>query len=207
MATDSFIYHEMMTHPALFTHAHPQKIALLGNPENGILEEVLKHSNLNEIWSVDTQLLQNTPSAQDRVNFHVNDPEKWIAEFQPNFFDIIIVNTPLADQAFLHNCFLALTAEGILVQQSNSPFESTVLRSEHEQFTAAGFADIHPLHFPQPSYPSGWRMAWLVTRRSVLRRASEKAIFNKPFKTRYYNFDVHKAALALPEFMREELIF
>lgn len=205
MTTDNFIYHEMMTHPALFTHAHPQKIAILGEQEKEILEEVLKHSNLTEIWSIDKQ--HSLSSIHEKVTVHIGNPEQWITRIPPNSFDILIVNAPLADTPFLHHCFLALTAEGILVQQSHSPFESTALRSEHDQFKAAGFNDIHPLHFPLPSYPSGWRMAWLATKRSVLRRASEKAVFNKTFKTRYYNFDVHKAALALPEFMREELIF
>ena len=34
----------------------------------------------------------------------------------------------------------------------------------------------------------------------------EKDIFNKSFSTRFYNLDVHKAAFALPEFMRIELV-
>src|SRR5579871_4654222 len=45
---DGFFYHEMMAHPALFTHHHPQKIAIVGN-YFGILEEVLKHPAVLEI--------------------------------------------------------------------------------------------------------------------------------------------------------------
>lgn len=33
----------------------------------------------------------------------------------------------------------------------------------------------------------------------------ERGALSKSFKTRYYNADIHKAALAMPEFMREEL--
>ena len=31
----------------------------------------------------------------------------------------------------------------------------------------------------------------------------ESAARNKPFKTRYYNADIHRAALAQPEFCKE----
>lgn len=33
----------------------------------------------------------------------------------------------------------------------------------------------------------------------------ERGAATKGFPTRYYNVDIHKGALALPEFMREEL--
>jgi spermidine synthase len=33
----------------------------------------------------------------------------------------------------------------------------------------------------------------------------ERGAQSKAFKTRYYNVDIHRAALVLPEFMREAL--
>ena len=45
----------------------------------------------------------------------------------------------------------------------------------------------------------------MATKRAAFKRVREKEIFNRPFTTRYYNYDVHKAALVLPEFMRSEL--
>lgn len=40
---DNFLYHEMMTHPALFTHKDPKKVVIVGGGDCGTLKEVLKH--------------------------------------------------------------------------------------------------------------------------------------------------------------------
>ena len=40
---DNFLYHEMMSHPALFTHPDPKKVAIIGGGDCGTLREVLKH--------------------------------------------------------------------------------------------------------------------------------------------------------------------
>ena len=40
---DNFIYHEMMSHPALFTHPDPKSVRILGGGDCGTLHEVLKH--------------------------------------------------------------------------------------------------------------------------------------------------------------------
>ena len=40
---DNFLYHEMMSHPALFTHADPKQVVIIGGGDCGTLREVLKH--------------------------------------------------------------------------------------------------------------------------------------------------------------------
>src|SRR5690554_2445613 len=40
---DNFLYHEMMTHPALFTHKDPKKVVIVRAGERVPLKEVLKH--------------------------------------------------------------------------------------------------------------------------------------------------------------------
>ena len=40
---DEFIYHEMMTHPALLSHPKPENILIIGGGDGGILREALKH--------------------------------------------------------------------------------------------------------------------------------------------------------------------
>ena len=44
---DNFIYHEMMSHPALFTHSNPKNVVIVGGGDCGTLREVLKHK---EVW-------------------------------------------------------------------------------------------------------------------------------------------------------------
>ena len=46
---DNFIYHEMMSHPALFTHAAAKNVVIIGGGDCGVLREVLKHPNVVEV--------------------------------------------------------------------------------------------------------------------------------------------------------------
>jgi hypothetical protein len=39
---DNFLYHEMMSHPALFTHADPKRVVIIGGGDCGTLREVLQ---------------------------------------------------------------------------------------------------------------------------------------------------------------------
>lgn len=43
---DNFVYHEMMSHPALFTHPDPQRVLVIGGGDCGTLHEVLKHKTV-----------------------------------------------------------------------------------------------------------------------------------------------------------------
>ena len=50
---DNFIYHEMLSHPALLTHPHPQKVLIIGGGDCGTLREVLKHDSVTEAQQVE----------------------------------------------------------------------------------------------------------------------------------------------------------
>ena len=50
---DNFLYHEMMTHPAMFTHPDPKRVLIIGGGDCGTLREVLKHRGVDRVWQVD----------------------------------------------------------------------------------------------------------------------------------------------------------
>jgi spermidine synthase len=41
-------YHEALVHPALFTHANPKRVSIIGGGEGATLREVLKHNTIEE---------------------------------------------------------------------------------------------------------------------------------------------------------------
>lgn len=188
------IFQEMMSHPALFFHPHPKKVGIIGDHENVILKEVLKHTKIIEIWQISTNKKIDDPRVQFQESIHVAGHD---------YFDVIIVaNAFSSDQ--LSTLLNAIHKEGIIVQQSESPFELHAIKQTRNQFLSSGFKDVLTLNFPQPDFPSGWRTAIIAKKTGVFKRIREKDIFSKNFNTLYYNFDVHKAALVLPEFMRLE---
>ena len=50
---DNFLYHEMMAHPALFTHPDPQHVVIIGGGDCGTLREVLKHPGVKHVVQVE----------------------------------------------------------------------------------------------------------------------------------------------------------
>ena len=45
---DNFLYHEMMSHPALYTHPRAKRVVIIGGGDCGTLKEVLKHEEVEE---------------------------------------------------------------------------------------------------------------------------------------------------------------
>ncbi|HLI18267.1 MAG TPA: polyamine aminopropyltransferase, partial [Rhodanobacteraceae bacterium] len=112
----------------------------------------------------------------------------------------------LFNAKFYASCFRALREGGILVQQSESPLVLLdLIQSIHKAMRGVGFAAARTLPFPQPCYPSGWWSCTLARKGGDLAGFRERDAAAKPFATRYYNADIHRAALAQPEFMREAL--
>jgi spermidine synthase len=75
----------------------------------------------------------------------------------------------------------------------------------HQAMRAAGYADVKTLQFPQCIYPSGWWSATLARKGGAIAGFREEAVANKPFTTRYYSADIHRAAFVLPPYVMEAL--
>lgn len=216
--SDSFFYHEMMVHPALFTHPLPKKVAITGNGF-GILDEVLKHASVSEVHCIVennpfdeaiTQYFSYLQAAKKdkRVYYHLTDAPEWLSQCEAETFDVIIQDQLPADFLATHfrHYYRVLHADGILVKPCQSTLaQPKALKPILQNVKQAGFNDWQTLNFPQPSYSPGWRTIMLASKFPAFKRIREKDVFNRTFDTRYYNFDTHKAALALPEFLRSEL--
>jgi len=219
---DNFLYHEMMTHPALFTHPSPRRVLIIGGGDCGALHEVLKHPEVEQAQQVDidecvTRLSEKyfpelCESNQDpRAELHFTDGIKWVREAADDSLDVIIVDSTdpvgpgevLFSEAFYRHCRRALGEQGILVQQSESPLlHQDILNNMYQRMQAAGFTHQATLNFPQPIYPSGWWSATLAGN-TKLRNFREQDVIQKTFACQYYNAEIHKGALAVPEFMKK----
>jgi Spermidine synthase len=50
---DNFFYHEMISHPVLFTHPNPKRVVIIGGGDCGTLREVLKHPGVESATQCD----------------------------------------------------------------------------------------------------------------------------------------------------------
>ena len=223
---DNFLYHEMMAHPALFTHPEPKRVLIVGGGDCGTLREVLKHPDVETVIQVDIDA-EVTRAAEryfpelcvsnhdPRAQLCFEDGIAWVKNAEMGSYDVIIVDSTdpvgpaegLFAEPFLRDCHRALGADGLLVQQSESPLFHLdgILLPLHRALRAAGFADTHTLHFPQCVYPSGWWTATLARKTGRVSDFREADAAAKPFATEYYNAEIHRAALATPEFMQRAL--
>ncbi len=222
---DNFIYHEMMSHPALFTHPDPKRVLIVGGGDCGTLREVLKHPQVELVEQVEldervTRVAEKffpelcESNRDPRARLHFADGIQWVADAKPGSYDVIIVDSTdpvgpaagLFSQTFYENCRRALGAHGIVAGQSESPlFHAELIKSMHVALRAAGFADTATLQFPQCTYPSGWWSATLASCDGHTTAFRTSAAANKSFATRYYSRDIHAGALAVPEFLRQML--
>lgn len=50
---DEFIYHEMLVHPALFSHPRPQSVLVIGGATGASLREILRHPSVERVVMAD----------------------------------------------------------------------------------------------------------------------------------------------------------
>jgi spermidine synthase len=222
---DNFLYHEMMSHPALYTHPAPKRVVIIGGGDCGTLREVLKHREVESVVQCDideqvTRLAERyfpelcESNGDPRATLMFDDGVALMAGMAPDSVDIVIVDSTdpvgpaegLFGAKFYESCIRALRPGGILVQQSESPLAHLeLIRSMRGYMRGVGFAATRTLPFPQPCYPTGWWSLTMARKGVASFDFRERDAEAKQFATRYYNAAIHRAALASPEFMRAAL--
>ncbi len=220
---DNFLYHEMMSHPVLFTHPDPKRVVIIGGGDCGTMREVLKHPGVERVTQIDidervtrlseTYFPELCESNDDpRAELLFIDGIKWMQQAEAGSIDVIIVDSTdpvgpgevLFSEAFYKACRDALRPDGLIVQQSESPLlHLDLLKRIYHDMGSAGFAATRTLQFPQPVYPGGWWSATMATTLSAWpepRYASMEEIRGM----RYFNRAIFDASFALPSFMTQE---
>ncbi len=222
---DEFFYHEMLTHPAILAHGEAKRVLIIGGGDGGALEEALKHpiekATVIEIDPAVVELSKKyLPSISagafddPRTELIIWDGTKFVATTEERF-DVILVDSTdpvgpamvLFQEEFYANCKRCLTERGILITQSGVPFlQAAEARSTNRHFRAL-FADHSFYLVPVPSYVGGFMtLGWASlseANRAVSRDEIERRYAAAQIATRYYNPDIHLAAFALPNYIRE----
>lgn len=221
---DNFLYHEMISHPALNIVKNPKQVAIIGGGDCGTLKEVLKHKEVEALWQIDideavTRASEKyfpelcTSNADERANILFADGLDWIAQRENASLDVLIVDSTdpvgfaagLFEVDFLKQCYEKLNDGGVLVQQSESPIlhSDTIIKNLQDSMLKAGFETVKTLTFPQPCYPSGWWSVTLAGKGADLENFSETRA--EQLQTKYYSAQIHKAAATNPPFMLQKL--
>lgn len=223
---DEFMYHEMIVHVPMCVHPNPRKILVIGGGDGGTVRELVKYSSVESVDLVEIDedvvtackeyLPQTAGMLEDpRVNTHFEDGLKFIRHHE-NEYDLIIVDSTdpfgpgegLFTREFYGNCYKALTDDGIMVNQHESPFyanDAYAMQRAHKQIVNSfPIARVYQAHIP--TYPSGH---WLFGFASKKYHPYHDVDFEKwkklRLKLKYYNTNLHSASFALPTYVEELL--
>ena len=223
---DEFIYHDMIAHPALFTHPDPKKVLVVGGGDGGSIREIMKHTGveLAVLCEIDALVIDKSiellptmaceiDGNNPRVKLHIDDGIAYIREHQ-NEFDVILIDSTdpigpavgLFEEDFYRLVHGALKKDGIMVAQSESPFYHAEIQKKMYTNLRAVFPIVEMFQAFIPTYPSGfWSFAFASKTYHPVKDFDRERAANRDFHTRYYNEDLHLGAFMLPTFARENI--
>lgn len=218
---DEFVYHEMITHVALNTHAAPKKVLVIGGGDGGAVREIIKHRSVEKavhceidgaVIEASRRFLPEISCALDdpRVEIIVDDGIKHVKE-NKNTYDVIMVDSTdpigpavgLFSVEFYRDIFASLKDDGIFVAQTESPFFNRDLIPGLYRDIAGIFPVTRLYLAVVPTYPGG---LWTFTMGSKKYDPLNVNISEIPqMDTRYYSPAIHQTCLVLPPFVKELL--
>ncbi|ERK31223.1 polyamine aminopropyltransferase [Clostridium intestinale] len=223
---DEFIYHEMITHVALGVNPNIKRALVIGGGDGGTVRELTSFKNIEEIHMVEIdpvvveasiKYLPFTSSklSDERVKVFYQDGLEYVKD-KEDYYDIIIVDSTdpigpgegLFTESFYKDCFKALTKDGIMVNQCESPYYPNNAREMKRSYSK--IKNIFPIcevyQYNMPTYASGhWLFGFASKKYHPLKDFKGFEFKEKLNYTKYYNEDIHRGAFALPNYVKNNL--
>ncbi len=223
---DEFIYHDMIVHVPMATNPKIKNVLVIGAGDGGTVRELTRYDGIESIDVVEIDklvvdvCLEYFPNTSvgfkdARVNLFYEDGLKFVRD-KKNMYDLIIVDSTdpfgpgegLFTKEFYGNCFKALTDEGILVNQHESPYYSDYAKSmqrAHKRITEFfPIAKVYQAHIP--TYPSGhWLFGFASKKYDPISDLDKNAWNSLSLNTKYYNTELHVGSFALPNYVKDLL--
>ena len=223
---DEFIYHDMIVHVPMAVNPNIKKVLVIGGGDGGTVRELTRYTTIESIDLVEIdervvrlcqEYLPQTASQLDdvRVSMHFVDGIEFVRN-KHNIYDLIIVDSTdpigpgegLFTREFYNNCYNALTSEGIMINQHESPYydgDVVEMQKAHKKLTTT-FDICCVYQFHMPTYASGhWLFGFASKGLDPIKNHQQKTWDELGLYTRYYNSEIHKAAFALPTYVKELL--
>ncbi len=223
---DNFIYHEMMTHVPIFAHGAVRRVLIVGGGDGGMAREALRHP-VEKVVMVEIDagvvefskhyLPEISAGAFDdpRLDLRIADGADFMRDTEGGFDVIIIDSTDpvgpgevLFTDHFYGHAARALAPGGIIVTQNGVPFmQGAELGGTMRAFRSL-FSDASCFLATVPTYAGGpMAFGWGTDgdARHVPIDVLQARVAASGLAFGYYTADVHKAAFALPGYVRELL--
>ncbi len=222
---DEFFYHENLVHVAAVAHPHPRRAMVVGGGDGGSAEELLKHPSIKSVTLIEIDLAVVDISRKYLASVHRGafDDPRLTLKIEDGFayvrnstdqFDLIVLDltdaggpsTTLYTPEFYAACAARLAPMGAMTLHVASPIaHPDRIRASLSNLRSA-FPVVTPYLASIPLYGGMWMMACCsslldpsgMTPLQVDRRIAQRGLRDLQF----YNGDTHRAAFALPNFVR-----
>lgn len=223
---DEFIYHEMIVHVPMAVHPCVKKALVIGGGDGGTVRELVRYPEIEhiDVVEIDEEVVEACRRyltqtacgfADERVHIYYDDGLKFVRKFVEEY-DLILVDSTdpfgpgegLFTKEFYGNCYKALRADGIMVNQHESPFypnDATAMQRAHKRIVESfPISKVYQAHIP--TYPSGhWLFGFASKKYHPLDGQDAARWKARGIQTRYYNEQLHRGAFALPNYVEELL--
>jgi len=221
---DEFIYHEMIVHPALFTHPATRKVCIIGGAEGATLREVLKHNPERVVMiDIDGELIRickeylpewSMGAFDDpRVDLKSMDGRAFLQETDETFDAILIdlsdpmenaPSTLLFTQEFYQIVHERLNPGGCLLIQSESFHPRRVEPHARIRNTLKTlFTHVRPYCYLSHSYHEIYSFTLASDTVDPAETDVTGAMKAKGLNLRYYSPDLHRGMFRLPGYVCE----
>jgi len=224
-SADEFIYHEMMSHVPLLAHGQVASGLIVGGRDCGLAEEVLKHHGVRSLVQVDADpsIVNLARTYFAGINASVFQDERFqlrdvngieFAASTHERFDLILVDVTdpggtspsLLTEDFFRTARGCLKRGGLMVARLAIPFLQPLAFSSSMSRLAAVFPLVSAYLVPVPSVfggpvAIGWASNVLDPGQPAPDVLSAR-FAGAGIETFYYTPEVHRAAFALPRYIR-----
>ncbi len=218
---DEFIYHEMIAHVPMFVHPNPRNVLIIGGGDGGTAREVVRHPGVERVEMVEIdgavvevckkflpEISTVLINGNDKFRLKIGDGIDHMAQ-ATDMYDVIIVDCSdpigpgegLFTGKFYADCFKALKADGLFVQQTESPFYHQPLLKRLRKDIEALFPITRTYLAQIPLYPGGTHCFTIGSKKHDPLAVDTAKL--PDLKTRYWNRELQKSAFALPTFIQE----
>lgn len=218
---DEFVYHEMITHVALNTHAAPKRVLVVGGGDGGAVREIVKHQTIEKVvhCEIDGAVVEASRKYLPEISCALDHPKVDIViddgiehvRDNKNTYDVVIVDSTdpigpaegLFSASFYSDIFNSLKNDGIFVAQTESPFFNRELIAKVYRDISEIFPLTRLFLASIPTYPGG---LWTFTMGSKKYDPCDPDTVRTPeLHTRFYSPAIHRACFVLPPFVQELL--
>jgi len=222
---DEFFYHENLVHLAALSHPSPERALIIGGGDGGSADELFKHPSIRSVTlaEIDASVVDISRKYLGAVHRGALDDPRLTLLIGDGFgfvrttterYDLIVLDLTdpggpselLYTADFYRACAARLNPLGALTLHIASPVAHPDRIRETLASLRSAFSVVTPYLTSVPLYGGLWMMACAsptldpasVSATEIDSRIAARGIAH----LQYYNGDMHRAALALPNFVR-----